>query len=169
STTIERRFGLIGLSCSVQCDGGFTSDCASDVSASHGVLSKLTHMPCRSGWPSGVRVGVQAAALVADGCAPAPASANNPRNITAGLITRPLPRERIRPYARTLHRGDSARPTAPGAPRSARSRAASRASTLVVFSKLRHACARDRVTSFTGTCQNWVDTATKFRSSLLPD
>src|SRR6185503_11246696 len=58
STTIDVRFALTGLSWSAQCAGGFTFGIVPSgpvVSDSNGVLSKLTHVPRRSGWPSGVR------------------------------------------------------------------------------------------------------------------
>src|SRR5436190_18629627 len=71
STTIAARAGFIGLLCSAQSAGGFTpiltSSNAGLPSVSNGVLSKFTHMPLRSGWPSGVRPGTNALAVFAPG------------------------------------------------------------------------------------------------------
>src|SRR6187551_1341784 len=51
---------LVGLAWSAQCSGGFTSDgLRPGPLLSNGVSSKLTQVPCRSGWPSGVRGCVQ--------------------------------------------------------------------------------------------------------------
>src|SRR5687767_16002116 len=89
STTIDVRFGLIGLSWSAQCAGGLTFGIVPSgpvVSDSNGVLSKLTQVPCRSGWPSRVTRGVHfAAPEPADGgsCAYARAARRTVAAVTA--------------------------------------------------------------------------------------
>src|SRR6188768_3722263 len=59
---------LVGLAWSAQCSGGFTSEgLRPGPLLSNGVSSKLTQVPCRSGWPSGVRPSVHF--FVAGACA----------------------------------------------------------------------------------------------------
>ena len=62
STTIDARRAGIGLSWSAQFGAGPTpagaAGCCGAPGASNGVLSKFTHVPWRSGWPSAVFGGV---------------------------------------------------------------------------------------------------------------
>src|SRR6185503_3305062 len=83
STTIDVRFALTGLSWSAQCAGGFTFGIVPSgpvVSDSNGVLSKLTHVPRRSGWPSDV---LRVHASGSCSCTGACANANAPTRAAA--------------------------------------------------------------------------------------
>src|SRR5271156_985220 len=71
STTIDCRragAGLVEEDFSSPHEGGPTpgssaGNCGAP-GASNGVLSKLTHVPCKSGWPSGVRGGLHTFAVM---------------------------------------------------------------------------------------------------------
>ena len=72
STIIDGRragAGLVEEDVSPQCEGGLTPGLAAGSCGapgdSNGVLSKFTHVPCKSGWPSAVRGGLQTFVVLA--------------------------------------------------------------------------------------------------------
>ena len=72
STIIDSRragAGLVEEDASPQCAGGLTpgsaAGCCGTPGVSNGVLSKFTHVPCKSGWPSDVRGGLHTFVVLA--------------------------------------------------------------------------------------------------------
>src|ERR1700674_267584 len=85
STIIDCRragAGLVEEDGSPQCEGGLTpgspaGSCGTP-GVSNGVLSKFTHVPCKSGWPSAVRGGLHTFVVRAAGAGAWPFELNDP-------------------------------------------------------------------------------------------